>query len=217
MKFPKKFWLIFGPVLGVILLAAIAGGIFVSHKKKPTTAAINTTSTSQQQTAQSQAKNEPVKQDAPASTPTAEQPKTSTNQTGSSAPKTPPPVIPQPSIPPFKITSISMNGAFYLCSGGTIVTYISSVTFNSSNAQGGAVTWVLDGENDMGSVSSDPRTDTIPYNQVSITVSDSTPANPGYLYTDMEAKQGDRIRVRTISPNAAYSSWLQIPADYVCN
>lgn len=152
--------------------------------------------------------------------PTQTQTNTTSAQTGSSAasaPKSNSFVAPAPNIPAFKIDSIAMNGAYYLCSGGVIVTYISSAYFTASNAQGGTFSWKIEGENSQEIISTPVRTETIPYNQSSLNVSGSTPSTPGFLYSDMGALPGERIRIKTVGPNVAYSAWLQIPENYVCN
>ncbi len=112
---------------------------------------------------------------------------------------------------PFAVSGVTLNGAQYFCSGGGVVTQISTVTIQASNPKGGSFTWqieVMGNWEDRGAPY--PTTQAFSPNQIYVTL--GSWMNPGVFYSSTHVRDGESVRVHVTAPNDIASAWFTVPA-----
>lgn len=141
-------------------------------------------------------------------TPQSTQPKTNTSHS-QAAPTQPAPNT-QPFSGPFAISSVSLQGASWSCSGGVVVVYAWSAQVYASSIVGGTFAWQLEITGAYDPYAPYSANATIPKNQVSYQLNGFV--QPGPLYSGTSARDGQSVRVHITSPNDVASAWFTVPA-----
>lgn len=190
--------------LGVFIVVAIIG-LSVSTYSQDEFLAKHPVSATSGQVAASQTTSAAKPSTADSSTNT----QTPTPRTASPTTAQSPTPNPQPVSAPFTISSVALSGVSWMCSGGGVVMYVSSAQVIAMSSVGGTFTWQIEVTGNPSVPGPTPSSVTIPKSQGSYRI---TYGNPGYIYTAVNARDGQSVRVHVTSPNDVASPWFTVPA-----